>query len=86
MSRRFVRLQVTDESPSYVWSSELDEPSPSGLPREQLYPVLVAHVRRVVAERDQLANRLVQVRRGVYQPISMTHLKTQKWVLKWVRR
>ena len=55
---------MTDESvPSYVWSSELDDPSrlADAQLREGLYPLLVAHVRRVAEERDQLAQKLVQV-------------------------
>ena len=55
-------MQIT-ENPRKIWSSELDDPTKldSESQKNDLYTILVAHLKRLCRERDAFAHKVVEI-------------------------
>lgn len=56
------KIREVTENPKNIWSSELDNPKVlKADQKDDLYSVLVSHVKRVVRERDDYASKVIQI-------------------------
>lgn len=60
MTKNFFELKVT-ENPNHVWSSDLDDPTQLNITqKDDLYVVLVKHLKKLVEDRDAFAHQVIQ--------------------------
>ena len=63
MQHAFVdKIKDVTDNPEKIWPSELDDPQRfDSEQRDDLYKVLVRHVKRLTRERDSLAHKVVEI-------------------------